>query len=229
MGGDPLRLTEVVGRLPYASNTTVLARAVDGSRWVYKPASGEQPLWDFAWRTLDAREVLTYEVSRAMGLDLVPETLLAHGPFGPGSAQRFIEEDESFDPGALLSPTVDPALWPVATLDLVTNNADRKVGHVLRERGTARLWAIDHGLTFHVAPKLRTVLWGFAGRRLPAGMVEGVERLDRALGAGLCDRVSELLSPEEAEALVARVRSLLRHPVHPHPPADRPALPWPVW
>ena len=228
LSDERLALIEVEGRMPYASNTTLLARDSGGGRWVYKPERGENPLWDFAWRTLAAREVLTYEVAVGMGLDLVPETLLAEGPFGPGSAQRYVNEDFDFDPRPLFVPRVSRQLWPVAVLDLVCNNADRKIGHVIHDKLTDRLWAIDHGLTFHVEPKLRTVLWGFGGETIPAELVHGLSTLESTLSSGLAARVSGLLSAEEAVGLSDRVQRLLRHPVHPLPPEDRPAVPWPM-
>lgn len=226
---DRLTLVELIGHLPHASNTTVLAAAADGSRWVYKPERGEQPLWDFPWGTLAVREVLTYETARAMGLDVVPHTVLADGPFGPGSAQQFLDEDPDFDPRPLFQPKMDPELWPIAALDIVSNNADRKLGHLLHDRTDGRIWAIDNGLTFHSDDKLRTVMWGFAGLPLPEPVVEAVARLDAALAEGFAGRVAELLTPAESEALCTRVSSLLRRPIHPDPPIDRPPVPWPVW
>lgn len=224
-----LELVEVLGHLPYASNTTLLARDADGGLWVYKPEAGEQPLWDFPWKTLATREVLTYELSEAMGLGIIPRTIMAEGRFGAGSAQRFLTEDEAFDPRPMFTGRLDTALWPFAVLDIVTNNADRKIGHLLKEAGTGMLWGIDNGLTFHHHPKLRTVLWGFAGQPIPPHLLDGVERLGAALDDGLCDRVARLLSPAEAGALVQRVSDLLATGVHPEPPDDRPAVPWPVW
>lgn len=226
---DPLELIEIEGRLPYASNATLLALDDHRNRWVYKPERGEEPLWDFRWRSLAAREILAYEVSGAMGLELVPETVEAEGPLGPGSAQRFIDEDTTFDPRPLFQPTLSDVLWPFAVFDIVANNADRKIGHMLRESHTGRLWAIDNGLTFHAEDKLRTVLWGFAGRAIPPDLVTAVRRLHDALTAGLCDRVERLLSTGEADALVSRVRAVLSDPRHPFPPQDRPPVPWPVW
>jgi hypothetical protein len=230
MRGQPtVKLVEVLGHLPYASNTTLLARARTGDLWVYKPVAGEQPLWDFPYQSLAAREVLAYEVSSAMGLNLVPETRMADGRFGPGSAQRFLIEDESFDPRPLFHGRLDDRLWPFAVFDIVTNNADRKVGHVLSEADTGRLWAIDNGLTFHTDPKLRTVLWGFAGDTIPGELMDAVAKLEEALHAGLCDRIAVLLTPAESGAIVHRVGDLLASGVHPHPPDDRPAVPWPTW
>jgi hypothetical protein len=227
--GAPLELVTVEGHLPFASNTTLLASDRAGEKWVYKPQQGESPLWDFPWMTLAAREVLTFETAAALELDIVPETVLASGPMGPGSAQRFIAEDLDFDPRRLYTPKLDEQLWPVAVLDLVTNNADRKIGHVIREARSGRLWAIDHGLTFHAHPKLRTVLWGFAGEPLPPDLVEGLRQLRAEVEGGLARRVGSLLSTPEAAAFVERIDGLLRKPVHPEPPTDRPAVPWPLW
>jgi uncharacterized repeat protein (TIGR03843 family) len=186
-------------------------------------------LWDFPWRSLAAREVLTYEVASALGYDIVPETLLADGPHGRGSAQAFVEEDFEFDPRTLFKPRPSPQLWPVAVLDIICNNADRKLGHIIRQVGEDRLWAIDNGLTFHPDPKLRTVLWGFAGAEIPGPLLAAVERLRGKGGLGLVGRVTDLLTEKEAEAFGERVEHLAELRVHPLPPEDRPALPWPLF
>ena len=147
---------------------------------MYKPTAGVRPLWDFAADTLAAREVLTYRVAQAMGVDVVPETRCAEGPLGAGAAQRFVAAGSRIRSSGHgdRGPTTPCGRWLV--LDLVANNADRKLGHLLGEAGTGRLWAIDHGLTFHPQPKLRTVLWGFAGRAVfPRPSVQALERLRR--------------------------------------------------
>ncbi len=224
-----LELIEVLGRLPYASNATLLARAPDRTLWVYKPIRGERPLWDFPEGTLAIREVLTYEVAKAMGLDIVPETVMAEGPFGRGSAQRYIDEDADRDPRPLIRGDVDDRLWPFAVLDLVVNNADRKLGHVLIERASGALWGIDQGLTFHPEDKLRTVLWGFAGRSIPTDLLTAVDQLCQALIDGLQERIGQALGDAEAGAVQHRSEQLLSDRRHPDPPYDRPAVPWPMW
>ena len=78
--------------------------------------------------TLPMREVLTYEISRRLGLGIVPETVPGDGPFGPGSIQRFVDADDAFDALPLVQRG-DERLWPIAALDVITNNADRKLGH----------------------------------------------------------------------------------------------------
>jgi hypothetical protein len=218
---------ELVGRFTAASNTTLLARA-GGRLVVYKPTAGNRPLWDFDVTTLAAREVLTYEVALTMGIDAVPETTMGDGPYGPGAVQAYVEIEETFDPLPLVR-AADGVLWPVAVLDLVVNNADRKLGHLLSERGTGRLRAIDHGLTFHVDDKLRTVLWGFAGCAVPPELQDGLQALRSALEGDLGRRALELVGPAEAEALSARVEGLLADPIHPDPPDDRPPIPWPPY
>jgi hypothetical protein len=218
---------EIIGRFADASNVTLLGRSGAGLV-VYKPVAGNRPLWDFDAATLAVREVLTHATDRAMGLGLVPETALGDGPLGPGAVQRFVEEDDDFDPFAMLE-RADPGLWPVAVLDLVANNADRKLGHLIRDKDTGRLHAIDHGLTFHPDDKLRTVLWVLAGRPFPAAMVDALGRLRAALEDGFRRRVEEMLGAAEANALRDRVEALLARPVHPDPPRDRHPVPWPPY
>ena len=228
MSGWQPEIDEVLGRLPYASNATLLARTTDDDLIVYKPSIGERPLWDFPTGTLAAREVLAFQVSAAAGFDVVPETVLVDGPFGAGSGQRFILEDQSFDPAPAINAGA-AELWPFAVLDLVVNNADRKAGHILREQGSSRLWSIDHGVTFHEEPKLRTVLWIFSGCQIPDEIVAGLDELSDALPSMLDDEAARHLGESEREALRVRVDRLRAQPVHPEPPADRPAMPWPLY
>jgi hypothetical protein len=219
-------IVDVMGRFVHASNATLLATTATGEKVVYKPTAGERPLWDFPIETLAAREVLTYEISRAMGHDIVPETVLGEGPYGPGSIQRYIVIDEDFDPVAL-AQTGSAELWSMAVLDIVANNADRKLGHVISDGD--RVLGIDHGLTFHPEDKLRTVLWAFSELPLPQPECDALELLRTALRDGLGSRVEDLLGEEERRALEMRLERLIMHPIHPAPPDDRPPMPWPPY
>jgi len=194
---------------------------------VYKPIAGERPLWDFPAGTLAGREVAAYAVSRAAGWDVVPPTVMRDGPFGPGMCQLWIDHDAGVDLIALSRRTDHPGLRDMAVFDAVVNNADRKIGHLLPVPD-GHLYGCDHGVCFAEDYKLRTVLWQWRGKTLPRRSVEALRRLkgeltEGSLGAGL----SGLLTSSEIETTRIRVDTLLKHRVHPYPPADWPAVPWP--
>ena len=221
---------EVLGLIPYSSNHTFLTRVsgLEGEiNAVYKPRRGERPLWDFPDGTLAAREVAAWRVSAA-SWDLVPPTVLRHdAPLGTGSLQLFIPHDPERHYFVLMDDHLDE-LAAFAAFDSVVNNADRKAGHVV-EDGSGRLWAVDHGLTFHVEPKLRTVIWAFAEERLTPAIRSQLESLGSQLAddGGLGAELAELLTPEEAAATLERVEALLLDDRFPAPQGPRP-LPWPL-
>ncbi|MEV8331563.1 SCO1664 family protein [Streptomyces niveus] len=249
----------VRGRIREASNAVLhCAVSYEGEEalCVYKPVAGEQPLWDFPDGTLAQREVAAYEISEATGWGLVPPTVLRDGPYGEGMCQLWIEADDSDtapqllalveeeEPAdgwkaigfaevgegrtALLVHADDPRLRRLAVLDAVINNGDRKGGHLLPEAG-GRLYAIDHGVTFNVDDKLRTLLWGWAGEPLPAEAVTVLDRLagELAEGTPLATRLAELITPAETDAVRTRVQELRRTGLHPKPSGQWPAIPWP--
>jgi uncharacterized repeat protein (TIGR03843 family) len=221
---------EVLGVLPYASNYTFLARvgAEDGLLAVYKPRRGERPLWDFQHGTLANREVAAYLVSDVGGFDLVPPTVLRDdAPLGPGSVQLFVEHDPERHYFALETERADD-FRVLAAFDVIINNADRKAGHVLEDAG-GKLWAVDHGVTFHVEPKLRTVIWSFAEEAIPALVRSRLERLRDVMTQDKepYRELAALLSPAEADAVSRRVHRLLRKGTYPQPEVHYP-LPWPL-
>lgn len=249
----------VLHRIPSGSNAVYRCADERGAHWVYKPSMGERPLPDFPDGSLAAREIATYEVSVALGWDLVPETVESIGPGGPGMGQRWIEEppagsrteddpvdvhpEDAVPPGraailrgedadgreVVVAHALSERVRRIALLDLVINNADRKGGHLLVDT-VGVIWGIDHGLSFHTEPKLRTVLWGWSGTPLPAEDVEGLERVRSGLvdGGALRTRLDELLTPEEVAALSTRVATLLDDGVFPAPGPGYP-LPWPLF
>jgi uncharacterized repeat protein (TIGR03843 family) len=219
----------VEGRLVAATNATLYCSVeFEGLRanCVYKPVSGERPLWDFPDGTLAGREVAAYVISEQMGWQIVPPTVHRDGPFGPGMVQLWIEQDTDVDVLAL-SRGDDPAVRRMAVFDAVVNNADRKIGHLLPTR-TGHVYGCDHGVCFSDEYKLRTVLWQWRGKDLTDEAVRALERLRRSFGRdGLRSRLGALLSEEEVEATVGRVELMLKHRIHPYPPEDWPAIPWP--
>lgn len=223
---------EVEGRLVTASNATLYCTVRHQGReakCVYKPVAGERPLWDFPPGTLAAREVAAYAVSRAAGWNLVPPTVMRDGPYGPGMCQLWIDADESTDLVTLARSHDHPGLRDMAVFDAVVNNADRKIGHLL-PLPDGRLYGCDHGVCFGEEYKLRTVLWQWRGLELTGTALAALERLEQELASG--DLASELtgrLSPAEVTATRKRVELLRRHRVHPYPPENWPAVPWPPY
>jgi uncharacterized repeat protein (TIGR03843 family) len=194
---------------------------------VYKPIAGERPLWDFPTGTLAGREVAAYVVSRAAGWDVVPPTVMRDGPFGRGMCQLWIDHDVSVDLIALARRTDHAGLRDMAVFDAVVNNADRKIGHLLPV-ADGHLFGCDHGVCFAEDYKLRTVLWQWRGKTLPRRSVEALRRLHSQLTEGsLRAELAPLLAEGEIEATRVRIETLLEHRVHPYPPADWPAVPWP--
>jgi len=218
---------EVVGRLPWSSNGTFLVTCRAGDvelPAVYKPERGERPLWDFPGGIF-RREVAMYVVSDFLGWDLVPETLVrVDAPYGIGSLQRFVDADFSQHYFTLIDqPATHGPLRTMAALDVAANNTDRKSGHCLLGRDGA-IWGIDNGLCFHPIPKLRTVIWDFAGEPIAPAELEALARLADGPPAELGD----LLSVEEIDAVADRAADLVDAGCLPDPDPDRHHYPWPL-
>lgn len=218
---------ELKGQFILGSNYTFLVNVHHEGRVfpaVYKPSRGEQPLWDFPENTLASREVAAYLVSEALGFHIVPfTTLREEGPHGAGSLQQFIDYDPDYH-YFNFSDEDRQLLRPLALFDLLINNADRKGGHIFFEKNTHKLYAIDHGICFHEDDKLRTVLWDFAGQRIPG---ELLDRLRSEVSRKLLADLQPYLSPGEISAFCSRAESLLKKGVFPRQPRDRRAMPWP--
>lgn len=242
---------ELDGRIVVASNATFVGR-IGEVKVVYKPVAGERPLWDFPDGTLARREVAAFALSEAFGWDIVPRTWIHEGPFGIGMAQVWRQSDPEqeaitlvpadsrpsqgwchvFDgidaqqrPVSLIHED-SPALRRMAIFDVIANNADRKGGHVL-EMPDGHRHGVDHGLTFHVEHKLRTILWGWSGRELSTAELDGIAQVRAALDGGLGGTLADLLTDGEVAAVLARCDELLTAGEFPAPRDEMPAIPWP--
>ena len=216
---------QILGRISDASNATFVCR-VAGNRCVYKPTRGERPLDDFPLATLARREVAAFLLSEASGWGIVPPTVLRDGPFGPGMVQAWVDMDPTADVVAMVTGG-DERLRPICVFDVVANNADRKAGHLVPVASGA-VHGIDHGICFAAEPKLRTVLWTWAGTPLTSGELVVVRRLSLALLYGALGRdLAETLSDREIEATARRAQALLDSGCFPEPDPYRPTVPWP--
>jgi uncharacterized repeat protein (TIGR03843 family) len=218
---------EILGRMPWSSNATFLVEAcLDGrtARGIYKPHAGERPLWDFP-DGLYRREAAAYELSAALGWDVVPLTLVRDDlPHGIGSLQRFVEADFEQHYFTLLEDeATHPQLRRMAVFDIVSNNTDRKGGHCLLDRD-GHIWGIDNGLSFHAEFKLRTVIWDFGGEPIDDELLSDLEGL---LDTGLAAPLATLLGTFERDAVLTRARALLRERALPIDDTGH-RYPWPL-
>ncbi len=217
---------DIVGRMPDSSNATFLVTIAHGDvnmQAIYKPLRGERPLWDFA-PGLHRREVAAFLLSEALGLGLVPITILRDGPFGEGSVQFFVESDTREHYFSMFEerPELHDRLREFAIFDFVANNTDRKSGHcLLGLDGT--VWGIDHGVCFSADFKLRTVIWEFGGEPIPQYLLTAIAPMATTVPL----HIAALLSDDEVHALQERVQWLLDHPEFPVDNSGR-RYPWPI-
>jgi uncharacterized repeat protein (TIGR03843 family) len=222
----------VTGRLIDASNATLYAmctvKDLAGERefaCIYKPIAGERPLWDFPDGTLANREYLTFLLSHWLELHLVPPTILRDGPYGTGMVQMWIDIDSEIELMDFYAKD-DPRLRSLALFDVIINNTDRKIGHLIPNMD-GHLYGCDHGVTFHQEDKLRTVLWQWAGEKF-SGSEIGLLRKARELFLESKREIIEgLIEIEEIDATIERIDRVLHEGSFPLPNPDWPAVPWP--
>ena len=190
---------------------------------IYKPRKGEAPLWDFPDGTLFKREYAAFLLSIEIGWYFVPPTIIRDGPFGIGSMQHMVEIQKGTRNYSrrLIS---NSELKKIILFDYLVNNADRKISHLLTDKYD-QLWIVDHGLTFNSVPKLRTVFWDYAGKKIPRELIDQVRVLRDKLkhDGSFKTLLLRLLDKEEIEALDFRIRQILKNTIFPHP-----ASPWSV-
>lgn len=221
---------KVTGRLVDASNATLYATASLNNEeliCIYKPISGERPLWDFSDGCLAHREYASYLVSNHLGFDLVPLTILRDGPYGQGMVQQWIDIDESIDLSTFFSSD-HPKLRSMAIFDAIINNTDRKIGHLL-PIDSETVFGCDHGVTFHVDDKLRTVLWQWADDPFTDAEIDLIHKAHIAVQTDLGTALEPFLTSGEISAMQARIESLLRSEKFPLPNPNWPAVPWPAY
>ncbi|MBM3135281.1 MAG: SCO1664 family protein [Chloroflexi bacterium] len=222
---------ELHGLLPGSSNYTFLVTIRNDTLQglaVYKPQRGERPLWDFPQGSLCLREYAAYLVSAALGWGFVPPTVLREGPYGVGVVQLYVDVDPEAN-YFTLRQRYSHDCQRLAAFDALINNTDRKAGHCLLG-SDGRIWSIDHGVTFHAQPKLRTVIWDFRGQPIPTDILADLRAFQQRLAQPkdpLVVVLGQLLSAQEMRALRHRLKTLLTRGTFPQPPDDWPSVPWP--
>lgn len=223
---------DLEGQFLFGSNYSFLVTLKLNGRQlkaIYKPKKGEMPLWDFPPESLADREAAAYLISEALGWNLVPPTVIRRkAAFGKGSLQLFIPHDPEQN-YFTFNKEILSRLRPTVLFDLVVNNADRKGSHILLDEQQA-LHLIDHGLCFHTDPKIRTVIWNFAGQPIPEQLLLDIERLHQVLSdRGFIYRgMQKHLKEVEIKSISLRIQQILGHPVFPNPDPERRPFPWPL-
>lgn len=219
------------GQFTWGSNHTLLTHVEQNGqslKAVYKPVSGERPLWDFPSDSLAGREAAAYLVSEAIGWKFVPPTVFRlDGPSGPGSLQLFVDHDPEYHYFNFKAED-RKRLRQVALFDALVNNTDRKGGHILIDPED-KMWVIDHGICFHVVPKLRTVIWGFSGQPIPEQDCKDLKEFRQLLepGTALIKQLEAHLTAKEIRALRERTDQLIAAGRFPSPDGKERSLPWP--
>ncbi|CAN5524676.1 SCO1664 family protein [soil metagenome] len=175
-------------------------------RWVDQPGDAEDPAAGPAQPDL---------------VDLCPT-----GKLPPGYLPILQAYDYAGDEVTLIHAD-DLRLRRMAVFDVLVNNADRKGGHILHGVDD-HVYGVDHGLCLHAEDKLRTVLWGWAGKPVDDDTLETVSRLVETLRDSLADELAPHITRAEIAALRGRARNLLDIPVMPSPDRRRP-IPWPAF
>jgi uncharacterized repeat protein (TIGR03843 family) len=230
--GDVLTRAEITDckLVPSGSNYVFLVSLSDPSAGtglaIYKPQRGEAPLWDFPDGTLYRRERAAYLLASDLEWNFIPPTVIRDGPYGVGSVQLFIPNDPRVH-FFTLRDDHETEMRRIALFDAIANNADRKGGHCLLGPD-GRVWGIDHGLTFHISNKLRTVIWDFSEEPIAEPLLGDLAGLAGRLetNSEIRAALDEVIDRSELEALRRRVEDLLTRPVYPRPGMRR-AVPWP--
>ena len=121
----------------------------------------------------------------------------------------------------------DVRLLRMAVFDVIVNNADRKGGHILRRGRTAGCTASTTGCGCTLEDKLRTVLWGWAGKPIDDETLEAVAALGDELAGRLADELASTSPPPSRRRCGAGPRAA-DEPVMPGPDRHRP-IPWPAF
>ena len=226
--GDIVTLAQI----PWGSNDSFLIELSEGTEKhiaVYKPRSGERPLYDFKSGTLYKREYTSYVISLALSWDFIPCTVIREGPYGVGTVQQFVDFDLDSSYFTLREDRMGD-IEKIALFDCVSNNADRKAGQCLKDM-QGKVWSIDDGLTFNEEPKLRTVIWDFVDKAIPATEIDQLIDLRRQLDSndGFVSRLTYLLEPGEIAALKWRLDVLILERHFPDRDLYRRDVPWPVY
>ena len=246
---------EIEGLIPDSSNGALKITIRDSDQSmdaIMKPEVSIRPLWDFPDLDLNNREYATYLLDRELDLNYVPETVMRDVEgIGNSLIQEWVKESDN-DLIIVKSPEDIPKdylkvlqgydelnklitlahkdvrdLRNLCLFDLIINNADRKGGHLLMDSAN-KMWAIDHGVSWHFESKIRTVLWGWIDVAFNKDDLALLERAKKVLQKWDAEDFS-YLTKNEIEQAIKRVEELVNGKAFPQPGDQWPAVPWPIF
>ena len=246
---------EIEGLISDSSNGALKVLVSNSKQYMHaiiKPEVSIRPLWDFPDLDLNNREYATYLLDRALALNYVPETVMRNVEgIGNSLIQEWVKESDNdliivkspedipndylkvlqgydeLNKLITLAHKDDRDLRNLCLFDLVINNADRKGGHLLMDTDH-KMWAIDHGVSWHQESKIRTVLWGWIDIAFNGEDITLLEKAKNVLQAWK-EEDFKYLSQIEIEQAIRRVDELLEINAFPQPGDQWPAVPWPIF
>ena len=246
---------EIEGLIPDSTNGALKLLITKGDEQIAaiaKPDVSIRPLWDFPKMDLNKREYATFLFDRKLELGFVPETVIRDiSGIGNALVQHWIRESENdliivqspdnipksylrvlqgydeLNKLITLAHKDDQDLRKLCLIDLIINNADRKGNHLITD-GNNKMWAIDHGVSWHEEPKIRTVLWGWINQEFNDGDLDLLSLAKSTLEDWLANDF-QYLENSEIECALERLDELVKNKRFPAPGSEWPAVPWPIF
>ena len=246
---------EIEGLIPDSTNGALKLLITKGDEQIAaiaKPDVSIRPLWDFPNMDLNKREYATFLFDRKLKLGFVPETVIRDiSGIGNALVQHWIRETENdliivqspdnipksylrvlqgydeLNKLITLAHKDDQDLRKLCLIDLIINNADRKGNHLITD-GNNKMWAIDHGVSWHEEPKIRTVLWGWINQEFNDGDLDLLSLAKSTLEDWLANDF-QYLEKSEIECALERLDELVKNKRFPAPGSEWPAVPWPIF
>ncbi|MEY3515423.1 MAG: hypothetical protein RLY38_575 [Actinomycetota bacterium] len=246
---------EIEGLIPDSTNGALKLLITNGDEQIAaiaKPDVSIRPLWDFPNMDLNKREYATFLFDRKLELGFVPETVIRDiSGIGNALVQHWIRETENdliivqspdnipksylrvlqgydeLNKLITLAHKDDQDLRKLCLIDLIINNADRKGNHLITD-GNNKMWAIDHGVSWHEEPKIRTVLWGWINQEFNDSDFDLLSLAKSTLEDWLANDF-QYLEMSEIECALERLDELVKNKRFPAPGSEWPAVPWPIF
>lgn len=158
-------------------------------------------------------EVAAYRLDRALGIGLVPVTVLREVGGEQGSLQEWVENVRSFrraaeDPDSCAGADLEETrrnLTLMYVFDQVIANTDRTWDNILVDPRTNRFFLIDHSRSFRTSHKAASP-YNPGMAEVPSSVVARLRALDRA---AVDELLGDLLTAPQRHAIAARAAHLV--------------------